>query len=103
MSVKVTVTPGVDAAVAKMQAVKEAEAKAARAIAERARSIAPVGTAAEDDRHPGAYRASIHADGSAVIADVGHASFVEFGVPSRGIKAQYVFRRAASSLGYKLK
>ncbi len=101
--VNITVIGTLEAMLLGHSVVELAKEHAAEEIAAEARAIAPVGTSAENDRHPGEYRDSIRADHGVVVAETPIASFVEFGVPSRGIAAQYPFRRAASSLGYKFK
>lgn len=78
------------------------EAKA-KEIEAKAKEIAPVGDPADDD-HPGEYRDSIKGEAGfdekgkivgRVNAYAGHSGFVEFGVPSRGIEAHAVLRRAS--------
>lgn len=87
--------------------VREAALAAAQAIAAEARGMAPVGTEAEYDAHPGAYRAGITVQatrtGARVVATARHSHFIDFGVPTRGIPAKHILRRAAAALGFKFK
>ena len=67
----------------------------AEELADRARNLAPVDS--------GEYQDSIRAEktkaGARIFSDVYYSTFIEFGAPNWNIAPQYVFRRAAESLG----
>ncbi len=82
------------------EAARPAIEQFAEDVLETARKLAPVGTKAEGSRHPGSYKESLHIkklpDGKYhIIADVKHATFVEFGRHSA--KGQRVLGRALIS------
>lgn len=67
----------------------------AEELADRARNLAPL--------ESGDYRDSITAEktktGARIVSNVYYSTFIEFGAPNWNIAPQYVFRRAAESLG----
>lgn len=99
--IRIDLNPNLERDLNKLKAVDDKVQAAARAIAERARQLAPVDT--------GEYRDKITVQKSnksnsgiwRVISTAQEAFWVEFGVPSRGIHGQFVFRRAVESLGLK--
>lgn len=107
MGVQVQIKPGIDGELAESTLLREHALKAAEKIAEKARELAPVGTEAEGDLHPGQYRDSITAEasgkGAVVLSKDPLAHFVEFGVPHYFIPPKFVFRHAAQACGYNLK
>ena len=98
-TLNIVLNPNLERDLHKIPEVSTKVQAAAEAIAERARELAPVDT--------GRYRASIKVQKSnksgsnlwRVFASDEKAFWVEFGVPSRGIAGQFVFRRAVESLG----
>lgn len=73
--------------------------EAATAIAERARETAPVVS--------GAYRAGIMVQpfrgGARVLAVDLKSCWIEFGIPSKGVRPQFILRNAAQALGFTFK
>lgn len=98
-SMKIELDPDVEEIANKLAGTSDTVLDAAKAVAEVARAMAPVDT--------GEYAASIKAERAGrkavVVSDSPHAHWVEFGAPARGIEPQWVFHRAAMSLGFKFK
>lgn len=73
---------------------------------EAARDIAAIAVATAP-RVDGDYVAGIGVQetkaGARVFASDEKSAFVEFGIPSRGVPAQFILRRAAEAAGYKFK
>lgn len=88
--------PGLDKQLHSMLDLNIHARAAAEKIAGAAKGLAP------EDR--GEYAASIHAEntpsGARVVATDEAATFLEFGVPSHGIPARFVLRRAVEAAGY---
>lgn len=97
--IKISLDPDLDEKVAKLIGDGDDPMKAAQAIAEIARATGPVAS--------GDYVAGISAQktkrGARVIASDYKSAWIEFGVPSRGIPAQFVLRRAVDAAGLKFK
>lgn len=95
----ITLDPDLEEKVAALVAAGDKPLEVAKAVAEAARSLAPVKT--------GLYRERITAQrtkgGARVFASDQKSSWVEFGIPSHNQPAQFVLRRAAESLGLKFK
>lgn len=95
--VVVTLNPNLTAIVA--AAAMPACRHAADQIADVAKANAPVDT--------GAYQKGIGAElrpgGAAVVTKDQKSSWIEFGIPGRGIPARWTLRNAAEQAGYKLK
>lgn len=89
----------IDDQVAHLPVIEDAALDVARKIAEQARSTAPVLT--------GAYQAGIivevYKTGARVVASDQKSAWIEFGIPSNNVPAQFNLRSAATSLGYKFK
>ena len=89
----------IDEKVAQMPEVKETALDVAERVADIARSTAPVVS--------GDYRDGIEAqktkNGARVFASDYKSAWVEFGIPSRGIGAQFNLRNAAKTAGLKFK
>lgn len=67
----------------------------AEELADRARNLAPV----DSGEYQNSIRAEKTKNGARIISDVYYSTFIEFGAPNWNIAPQYVFRRAAESLG----
>lgn len=97
--IRVDLIPDLDEVIGKHDHVQAAAKEAAEATAAHARSLAPV--------RSGRYARSISVErtrrGWRVVSSDPIAAHVEFGVPSRGIRAHFVFRRAAKAVGLKFK
>ena len=97
--IKIELVANLEQELHKLPSVETKVQATAEAIAARAREFAPVDT--------GKYKAGITVQktnkrGSGiwrVLAKDQKSFWVEFGVPSRGIIGQFVFRQAAESLG----
>lgn len=87
--------PKLNANVGKKISNSSAPIEVAERIADAARELAPVDS--------GAYKDSIQAEktkvGARVYSTEYYSTFIEFGAPNWNIAPQYVFRRAAESLG----
>lgn len=94
-SVEWDLDPNLNAKVGNKIAGSAAPMEIAEELAERAKNLAPVDS--------GEYKDSIRAEktkaGARILSDVYYSTFIEFGAPSWNIAPQYVFRRAAESLG----
>ena len=99
MSELFTLTSGIEAALLESVIQGGVAMEIATAIAAEARATAPVVT--------GNYRDGIVVQatkhGARVLASDQKSTWVEFGIPSRGVAPQFVLRNAAESLGYKFK
>lgn len=99
MSDSVELVPDVDKKVAQIPELLTNSMDVATKLASVARGSAPVST--------GAYRDGIIAQhtksGARVFASDEKSAWIEFGIPSRGIPAQFILRRAADALGLKFK
>jgi hypothetical protein len=97
--VTIALDPDLEKEVAKLIAKGDDALKVAKAIAEVARSNAP--------HESGDYAAGIRAEktkgGARVIAADYKSAWIEFGVPSRGIPAQFNLRRAVDAVGLKFR
>lgn len=88
-----------DELVAKLPEVKSSSHDAAQAIAAAARAIAPVD---EGNYVDGIVTQSTPA-GTRVLATDQKSAWIEFGIPSRGIPARFVLRRAVEAVGLSFK
>ena len=95
----VDLDPNLDEKVEKMPEVKVRSKDAANDIAELARSTAPQKTG----RYADSIKVQETKGGYRVFASDQKASWVEFGIPSRGQAAHWTLRNAAAALGYKFK
>ena len=97
--IKISLDPSLDEKVAKLIGEGDDAFKVAEAIAEIARSSAPAVT--------GDYASGIKAQktkfGARVLASDYKSAWIEFGVPSRGIPARFILRRAVDAAGLKFK
>lgn len=92
--------PDLDQQVRRLPEVKKTTRDAAEAVADIARSMAPFET--------GNYEAGIVVQdtpggGARVLASDQKSAWIEFGVPSRGIPARFILRRAVEAAGLKFK
>jgi hypothetical protein len=95
----IEVDEGIDEKVIHLPQIKTNSKKAAKDIAEYARSIAP--------RESGHYAEGIDVQetksGYRVIASDQKSAWIEFGIPSHNQPARWTLRTAAAALGYKFK
>ena len=96
---KVHIEPDIDEKLHKMPEIALTAMDTAQQIADVAIGIAPVLS--------GAYKSGITVQktktGARVFAADQKSSWIEFGIPSRGLPAHWTLRTAAASLGLKFK
>lgn len=88
-----------DELIAKLPEVKTSSRDAAQAIASAARSIAPV----DEGNYVEGVVTQDTPSGTRVLATDQKSAWIEFGIPSRGIPARFVLRRAVEAVGLSFK
>ena len=97
--VVITLAPDLEERVAELVAKGEGAMEVANAVAEVAKSIAPV----ESGEYKDGITVQRTKTGARVFASDYKSTWIEFGVPSHNQPAHFVLRRAAESLGLKFK
>lgn len=97
--ISVNIPDDLDLQVAKMPELKTLAVDEAKEVAAAARAAAPVDT--------GNYAAGIVVQetkfGAIVLATDQKSGWIEFGIPSRGIPARFILRRAVEAVGLKFR
>lgn len=97
--VRIELIGNLDDEVRKLPELIAASQDAAAAVAAAARALAPV---AEGNYLDGITVQQTKA-GARVLASDQKSAWIEFGIPSRGIPARFVLRRAVEAVGLKFK
>jgi hypothetical protein len=98
--INIHLVPGLEEAVRHLPELHRTTRDAADAAASIARSMAPVD---EGDYVAGIEVQDTPGGGARVLASDQKSAWIEFGIPSRGIPANFVLRRAAEAAGLSFK
>jgi hypothetical protein len=97
--VHIDLVGNLDELVAKLPELESSSHDAALAIAAAARALAPV----DQGNYIDGIVTQKTPSGTRVVATDQKSAWIEFGVPSRGIPARFILRRAVEAVGLKFK